>query len=187
MKRSRAIAGLALTAVPSGMARAATDDNLSATPSPLAWRYVILLDPFRVGVLTAVGAIVVERPDAPRSVLNLPRASPGARGWVPAHPPSVPYVVPERRTSDTITLAEPDEITVATSVRGYAILGVQTPPFDMPIALMPSFLIRIIPAELKMETYAMPPESGGAPAAIFGADEQICVVSAQGVITRIEG
>ncbi|MBC5809636.1 MAG: hypothetical protein GIW95_02080 [Candidatus Eremiobacteraeota bacterium] len=74
----------------------------------------------------------------------------------------------------------PDEITMAQLIMPDVIFGVATPPFDLPIVRMPSFLIRLTPATLKIETFALPPSFESAPVAIFSDGQTLTVVNGRG-------
>jgi hypothetical protein len=146
----------------------------------LGFRYVIPLEPWRIGVLDAVGVAVIERPGVAAVRLNLPRATPGVYRWVRTPPPAAPYMSRAQTISDVIYSSEPDEITMAVGIAPYAIFGVATPVDDLPSQRMPSFLIRIIPSALEMETYALPPEFKGDLATAYRAGNRLVIVNNRG-------
>jgi hypothetical protein len=187
MTRSEILAGACAMVAPAMRTATTTEDIESiAISTLLMWRYVVLAYPFRVGVLSSAGVAVIERDGVPPARLNLPRASPDTQGWVPAKSPVTPYVIPERHPADDLIWpAGPDEITMAAETTLGVIFGVATPPVDMPIVLMPSFLIRITLASLKMETYALPPAFESAPVAIFSNGPGLTVVNGRGKTLNI--
>jgi hypothetical protein len=146
----------------------------------LGFRYVIPLEPWRIGVLDAAGVAVIERPGVAPVGLNLPRATPGIYRWVRTPPPATPYMSRAQTISDVIYSSVPDEITMAVGITPYAIFGVATPADDLPKQRMPSFLIRIIPSTLELETYALPPEFKGDPATAYRAGGRLIVVNDRG-------
>jgi hypothetical protein len=104
---------------------------------------------------------------------------------MPAKSPATPYVNPAQTISDVMIDAAPDEITIAVGILPGVILGVAT-PLQLPIAYMPSFLIRITPATLVTETYALPPAFGGTPVAVYRAGSMLAVVNGRGEAIKIE-
>jgi hypothetical protein len=142
----------------------------------LGFRYVIPFGPWRIGVLDAEGVAVIERPDVAPVRLNLPRATPGIHRWVRTPPPAAPYKSRAQTISDVILSSVPDEITMVVGIEQYVIFGVRTPVEDLPGERMPSFLIRIIPSTLEMETYALPPEFKGHLATAYRAGDRLIVV-----------
>ena len=82
--------------------------------------------------------------------------------------------------SDVIYSSVPDEITMAVGITPYGIFGVATPVDDLPRQLMPSFLIRIIPSTLEMDTYALPPNFLGDSVTAYRAGERLVVINNRG-------
>jgi hypothetical protein len=153
---------------------------VNVAPDVLGFRYVIPLGPWRVGILDAAGVAVIERPEVAPVRLNLPRATPGIYRWARTPPPAAPYMSRSQTISDVIISSSPDEITMAVGIMPYAIFGVSTPVDDVPRQRMPSFLIRIIPSTLELETYALPPDFEGDPVAAFRAGSRLVVVNDRG-------
>ena len=187
MPRSEILAGACAMVAPAMRTTTKSEDIESVAISTLLmWRSVVLAYPFRIGVLNSAGVAIIERDGMSPVRLNLPRASPDSRGWVLAKSPAIPYFIPERHPSDDVTTGgEPDEITMATAIMPGVIFGVATPPADLPIVLMPSFLIRITPSSLKMETYALPPAFETIPVAVFSNGSGLTVVNGRGKTLNI--
>jgi hypothetical protein len=69
---------------------------------------------------------------------------------------------------------------MAVGIASYVIFGVSTPVEDLPRQLMPSFLIRIIPSTLEMETYALPPTFLGDSVSAYRTGDRLVVVNDRG-------
>ena len=180
MIRRRALGVLAATFAASTQRARAQGQPGGKRLGLLGFRYVIPLGPWRIGVLDAEGVVVIERPGAAAQRLNLPRATPGIYRWARTPPPAAPYMSRAQTISDVIYSSVPDEITMAVGIMPYAIFGVATPVDDLPGQLMPSFLIRIIPSTLEMDTYALPPNFLGHSVAAYRAGERLVVINNYG-------
>jgi hypothetical protein len=91
----------------------------------------------------------------------------------------------ERQIGDVVYPGGPDEIMFATSISPRVILGFAT-PVDLPVARMPSYLVRLTPATLLMETYALPVTFGNSPIAAFLSGSLLSVLNARGGRIDIE-
>lgn len=178
MTRSEILAAAAATVAAGAQERKPQSE--AQLPALLGLRYVVPIGPFRVGVLDSAGVAVIEHPEAAPTRLNLPRATPEVYRWVRTGPPSTPYIHPAQTVGDVIRGAEPDEVTVAVAIMPYVILGVATFAEELPRARMPSFLIRIIPSTLELDTYALPPDIKGDAAAVYRTGDRLVVVNYRG-------
>lgn len=160
---------------------------LAKPPQSVAsWRVVAERQGTHLGIPSDAGQLVVSNPHTDAlTILNLPRANPGAVGWRAATPPAQPFITPEARFGDVLRPAAPDDVSAVGWDGQRFVIAVNTPD-ALPVMRMPYFLIRVDLGSFAMQTYAMPPAvQWSEPVAIFVRGSSIIVAGRDGAETAV--
>lgn len=147
------------------------------------FRFVVPVGPFRVGVLTRIGAVIVgEAAPQEAKLLNLPRPVSGVEGWHAVAPPAAPHVNPALRVDDIERKSGPDEMVAAAQVGPHALLSVVPPP-DL---IARPYLLRLTPRSFSLLALWIPLAFDGYATAFYPKGEKLGVIDLGGNAREID-
>lgn len=183
MRRAEVLASISIIAGASAAGASPQLRSETLLPGLLDFRYVVALGSYRVGILTNAGvAMIGEQGSSRATLINLPRPEARVEGWQAASPPPTPYFTEERRSSDVVMDAGPDKVTAAASVGPHAIFGMDPPPDKIPR----SYLVRVTPSTLGLQTRWLPAGFDGYPIAFFIKAGKLGVVDQIGNVVELD-